>query len=328
MPAIIVSISASQMITYAGTPISQAGWTLWHADSEAAPTYAATNAFDGNSNTMWHNEWSPLDPLPHELHINLGASYDIDGIRYLPRQDGGVNGRIGQYEIYVSTDGNTWGAAVHTGTFPNDATEQEVTFTPTPGQYIRLRAISELNGNQFTSVAEINVLASTTAGGECTDCPAAWSKIIRTKRFALVMNGAAVLDRETCLVWASPLNPVYPAYGLPWDRALSQCIEAQYGLRQGWRVPTIGELMTLQTVDSTETPNGTHVNAALPPDLLELLKVPNGNLKYDYWTSTTDAADPEKAWSVKFGPAFPNAGPRTLGKESSHNVMWWCVRGP
>ena len=36
--------------------------------------------------------------------------------------------------------------------------EKEVLFTPVTGQYIRLRATSEVNGNPWTTVAEINVL--------------------------------------------------------------------------------------------------------------------------------------------------------------------------
>ena len=58
---------------------------------------------------------------------NMGASYSVSGLRYLPRQDGGsgaANGRIGQYEVYVSTDGTNWGTAVATGAFANDASQE------------------------------------------------------------------------------------------------------------------------------------------------------------------------------------------------------------
>jgi hypothetical protein len=43
-------------------------------------------------------------------------------------------------------------------TFANDATEKEVLFTQKAGQYVRLRALSEVNGNPWTHAAEINVL--------------------------------------------------------------------------------------------------------------------------------------------------------------------------
>ena len=99
--------------------------------------------------------------MPHEIQINLGASYSVSGIRYLPRQDGGggaANGRIGQYEVYVSTDGVNWGTAVATGTFANNASQKEVRFTAKTGQYLRLRALSEVNGNPWTTAAEIYAL--------------------------------------------------------------------------------------------------------------------------------------------------------------------------
>jgi hypothetical protein len=35
---------------------------------------------------------------------------------------------------------------------------QDLPFPPTTGQYIRLRALSEINGNPFTAVAEVNVI--------------------------------------------------------------------------------------------------------------------------------------------------------------------------
>jgi lysophospholipase L1-like esterase len=120
---------------------------------------AAVNSFDGNVNTFWHTEWYASNPShPHEIQIDLGGVYEIEGFRYLPRQNGDVNGRIAQYEFYISTDGSDWGASVATGTFANDAAEKEVTFSPVTGQFIRLRALSEVNGNPWTSVAELNLL--------------------------------------------------------------------------------------------------------------------------------------------------------------------------
>ena len=68
----------------------------------------------------------PVGPAGR-FFLNMGASYSVSGLRYLPRQDGGsgaVNGRIGQYEVYVSTDGTNWGTAVATGAFANDASRR------------------------------------------------------------------------------------------------------------------------------------------------------------------------------------------------------------
>jgi hypothetical protein len=119
---------------------------------------AATNAIDGNPATFWHTEWyQRTAPLPHTLLLNLGGQYQITGFRYLPRQDGDVNGTIAGYQLYVSPDGATWGSAVATGTFAADTSEKIVRFPAKTGYYVRLVAVSEINGNPWTSAAEVNV---------------------------------------------------------------------------------------------------------------------------------------------------------------------------
>ena len=154
--------SASVTVSSTGL-LPRAAWTLFWADSQEinAENAAATRAFDGNPNTYWHTQYSNAQPsLPHEIQIDLGGSYSLSGFRYLPRQDGATSGRIGQYAFYVSTDSSNWGAAVATGTFPNTMAEQQVLFSTKTGRYIRLRALSEVTGLQFTSVGEISVIGS------------------------------------------------------------------------------------------------------------------------------------------------------------------------
>ena len=106
--------------------IPQTGWSLLYVDSEELiGTYKpAVYTFDGDPTTIWHTEWYESDPPhPHEIQIDLGGIFDIDGFRYLPRQNRS-NGRIKDYEFYVSLDGVDWGSPVATGTFPNTTAEQ------------------------------------------------------------------------------------------------------------------------------------------------------------------------------------------------------------
>jgi len=143
--------------------IAKDNWTLLYVDSEEVigEDGAAINAFDDDMDTFWHTEWlSAAPPHPHEIQLCLGGAYDIDGFGYVPRQDGGVNGRIADYEFFASSDGVNWGAPVATGTFANDASIKEVEFAPVPGQFVRLRALSEVNGNPWTSLAELHVFAT------------------------------------------------------------------------------------------------------------------------------------------------------------------------
>ncbi len=156
-------------------PISQSTWSLHYVDSEetASTNWEGANAFDGLDNTLWHTRWSdvnPDDPHPHEIQIDMGLTKDIDGFQYLPRQDGSENGRIKNYEFYISSDGSNWGAAVASGTWAyTDASVKEVSFPTVAGRYVRLRSTSEINSGAWTSAAEINVLECESTSEICNN---------------------------------------------------------------------------------------------------------------------------------------------------------------
>jgi hypothetical protein len=65
------------------------------------------------------------------------------------------------YEVYLSTDGETWGSPVATGEFKNMTALQTATLkTPTAGRYLKFVANSEINGKAWSSAAEIGIEAS------------------------------------------------------------------------------------------------------------------------------------------------------------------------
>ena len=81
----------------AQTPLPRTGWTTV-ADSQETlrANNAAANALDGDTATFWHSKWTDTpSPLPHFITVSFGASKSINGITYLPRQDGAKNGNIG-----------------------------------------------------------------------------------------------------------------------------------------------------------------------------------------------------------------------------------------
>ena len=166
VPTCTVVIIANQTVTATFT-VPNTNWKLKFVDSEetVAGDGRGVNGFDGATGTIWHTQYlNGLPPPPHEIQIDLGSIANLNGFVYVPRQDGSPNGWIGQYEFYVSTDGVTWGSPVATGTFPNDATNKQVGFTSTTGQYVRLRALSEVNGNPWTTMAELQLLNLTSGG--------------------------------------------------------------------------------------------------------------------------------------------------------------------
>jgi len=77
----------------------------------------------------------------------------------LPRQSGS-NGWIKDYEIYVSQDGKEWGKPIAKGSFENNGELKKIMFAqPAKARYIRFRALSEQNGNDFASAAEFTLIA-------------------------------------------------------------------------------------------------------------------------------------------------------------------------
>ena len=128
---------------------------------EMAP---ATYACDGNNSTFWHTQWYGASPAhPHYLQIDFGSTYTVTALKYLPRQDE-VNGRIADYEIYISDNPAAWGTAVATGTFTSSYSEQTITFASAKdGRYAKLVAISEVNANPWASAGEVNLVGTATA---------------------------------------------------------------------------------------------------------------------------------------------------------------------
>jgi hypothetical protein len=134
-------------------------WKIIHVDSQQPGEGEAANCIDGNPNTYWHTNWtSTREKMPHDLQIDLGRSYTLAGVTYLPRQ-GQSNGRIEDYELYAAQSVDHW-SRVARGRFANSADRQRVLFrSPINARYIKLIALSEHSGEYYTSLAELDVMA-------------------------------------------------------------------------------------------------------------------------------------------------------------------------
>ena len=120
----------------------------------------ATFLVDGNPNTYWHTMYSvTVANYPHWIDFDASQTKTIKGFVYQPRQDS-ANGRIKDYEIYVSNDGKNWGSPVNKGSFKNSSETQRIMFDkPVKARYIRLRALNEQRGQDFASGAEFSLIA-------------------------------------------------------------------------------------------------------------------------------------------------------------------------
>jgi hypothetical protein len=148
------------------------------------------------------------------------------------------------------------------------------------------------------------------------EIPPAWSQKLRaddgdadgcnSSRFKCVMDGSAVLDRETGLVWGIGAS----SFHFSWTEAQRVCNqEAAWGWRFGWRLPTLQELASLIDILTNTDP-----------------ALPNGHPfayygECNYWSSTSYAGDDSKAWYVDF--CYPRPG----YADKSSGFHLWCVRG-
>jgi len=128
-------------------------------DDEASG-YEGWRAMDGNPATMWHTSWGGGEPRhPHEIVVDLGASREVSGFGYLPRPGAG-NGTIKAYQCYLGDDAKKPGKPIAKGTFPATDGEKVVRFAEKrKGRYFRLRALSEVAGRPWTSIAELRIIS-------------------------------------------------------------------------------------------------------------------------------------------------------------------------
>ena len=122
----------------------------------------ASQAIDGDPNTIWHSQFSDeLATHPHDLVIDLGASYKVRGFWYLAHQDSGWNGAFGETEFFVSESPTDFGDPVAKATFGKVRRAQSADCDrPVRGRYVRVRGLSEVNGNAWGSAAEIGVVGT------------------------------------------------------------------------------------------------------------------------------------------------------------------------
>jgi hypothetical protein len=150
--------------------------------------------------------------------------------------------------------------------------------------------------------------AQTTANGPYYATPSWDQTLPSSTRFIVLSNfaNAAVLDRETGLVWERAPSTSF----FDWFTASNHCVQLNLGGRKGWRLPTIQDLASL--IDPTQS------NPSLPSGHPFTFQLPY------YWSATTGASLPSVAWLVDFrnGNAFAD------GKSGGNLVFRaWCVRG-
>jgi hypothetical protein len=137
----------------------------------------------------------------------------------------------------------------------------------------------------------------------------AWSGMLPSaRRFTTVLNGQAVLDNETGLVWQRDTS------GGPlrrWSAAQTECVATAIAGRKGWRLPSVAELSSVL--------EPTVINPSLPLGHPFVLPALGDRL---FW-SQTQVSLSNTYWLVNLDSG--NAG--SNGDDAAILRRVWCVRG-
>ena len=183
-----------------GNAIVPSNWNT--TTSSAQSGEGGDLVLDGDEDTFWHSQYNPiLDPLPHTITIDMKTPYNIQGLTYLPRQDGQSNGNIGQHEVYLSLNGNNFGSPVAFGTWLDDDSLKVSAFETRSARYVRLVALSEAGGRgPWASAAEITIYEASSF----TPPPNGLGKWGPTIDFPVVPVAAAIEpDSGNVIVWSA-----------------------------------------------------------------------------------------------------------------------------
>ena len=133
--------------------------TVISTSSQEAGEGNAAHLVDGDPSTYWHTMYSvTVAKHPHWVDFDMGEIRTIKGFTYLPRQNG-TNGNVKDYSFQVSDDAKTWRNVIEKGVFGQGGELKRVLFEKLiKARYVRFTALSEQNGQDFASGAEITVL--------------------------------------------------------------------------------------------------------------------------------------------------------------------------
>ncbi len=129
-----------------------------YVSSEMPEGGEARSLLDGNPETFWRTMTGvTLASFPHEVRLNLGGERRLKGLVFqgapMPA------GRIKDYEVYVSMDGENWGEPVARGVLSDTAERQEALFfTPVTAKHLKFVALSAHDGGDSAAAAELDVI--------------------------------------------------------------------------------------------------------------------------------------------------------------------------
>ena len=153
--------------------IDRSQWELLYVSSEETVGENENNghaihAFDNDASTFWHSQWKDsVGEYPYTLIIDLKDTVQLNGISILTR-DGSTNGRVANFELYITNDTTDWGVAAIIDVFdypnPSSGSQQRADyfFGAVAGRFVKLVALNSLRGDTYLMVAELNLYQDST----------------------------------------------------------------------------------------------------------------------------------------------------------------------
>ena len=166
-----------------------------------------------------------------------------------------------------------------------------------------------------------SVAAQTVANGPYYATPS-WDQTMPANiRFIILSNfaNAAVLDRQTGLVWEKTIDENLHTY----DEGRKLCLGKNVGGQSGWRLPSIQELTSL--IDPTNKlpslPTGHPFTGIfftiLLPGTLPVIEL--------YWSISVDVMRTDLQWGASYTDATTGFVGETFLRDGSRAYVW-CVR--
>ena len=133
-------------------------YSVAYTSSELPGIGAASNVLDGNPDTYWHTmKGVTLASFPHDIRLDLSEERKVKGIQY--RGATMAEGRVKNYEIYVSNDGQNWGEPVARGQFGNSTELQDALFyQPASARYVCLVCLNAHDGGDCAALADLDII--------------------------------------------------------------------------------------------------------------------------------------------------------------------------
>jgi len=148
-----------------------------------------------------------------------------------------------------------------------------------------------------------------------------WGQITDpSQRYKALANfgNAAVLDRETGLIWEACPDTATKT----WPLAQDACWDKNVGGRLGWRMPTFEEMASLGDPGASPFLPNTGPFCSTASRACD-----QGGCGPDYWTTTLD---PNPALGSSFKGIISGSGPGiniNANPQIGAQASYWCVRG-